>query len=152
MTVPAPGLNATALMRARVEELSRAYEWMRKETSRIHGEMAKVTGKAESPDGAVTATVGPRGQLQSLTLDPRASRRMSTEDLAAAIVETANRAARDASGRAAALLGPILPPGVSASDLADGTADPTAWQPEKPLTEGTFDGWWSQLRRDGGHR
>lgn len=152
MTAPAPGPNATALLRARIEELSGAYEWMRKETRRIHEEMAKVTGKAESPDRAVVATVGPRGQLLSLTLDPRASRRMSTEDLAQTVVETVNRAARDASGRAAALLGPILPPGVSASDLADGTADPTAWQPENPLTEATFDGWWSQIRREGTRR
>jgi DNA-binding protein YbaB len=140
--------RTNALLRARVEELTEAYEWMRAETRRIHVETQKVTGRAETPGGAVVAEVGPRGQLRSLTLDPRASRRMSSEELAAAIVETVNRAAHDAGTRTAALLASILPAGFSAADLVDGTADPSTWQPERPLTEATFDEWWAKIRKD----
>jgi DNA-binding protein YbaB len=141
-----PARNAA--LRARMEQLASAYDWMRDQTRRIHEEAAKVTGTAESPDGAVKATVGPRGQLLSLTLDPRASRRLSTEDLSASIVDTVNRAAKDANTRTAELVAPILPTGVSVADLAGGTADPSAWGLGRPLTDETFDAWWAGIRKE----
>jgi DNA-binding protein YbaB len=142
----AAGLRSSAVLRSQVEELAAAYERIRGETRRVHERMASVTGQAESTDGMVSAKVGPRGHLLSLTLDPRASRRVSTEELSAAIVETVNRAAKEATARAGALLAAILPGGVPVTDLMEGTADPLRWQPDEPLTESAFEAWLARLK------
>ncbi len=145
---PAASVEGNAALRARLEELATAYDWMRRQTRRIHEEAAKVTGRAESPDGTVRATVGPRGKLESLTLDPRATRRLSSVELAESIVDTVNRAAKDANTRTAELVAPILPAGVSVAELVDGTADPSTWGPRRPLTDQTFDAWWAGIRKE----
>jgi DNA-binding protein YbaB len=151
VTTDLPGGHASAhtnaLLRARLEEMTAAYEWMNQQTRRIHQEMTKVTGRAETKDGMVVATVGPSGKLLSLTLDPRASRRVSTEELAAAIVETVNRAGTQANSKAAAIMGPILPEGVSVDDVTGPSADPATWLPASPLTGEAFDAWWATIRK-----
>jgi DNA-binding protein YbaB len=149
MTAPREQANANtnALLRLRLEEMTAAYEWMNKQTARIQQEMSKLTGSAESRDGTVSATVGPRGQLVSLTLDPRSSRRVSTEELAESIMDTVNRAAKQAQSRMVSLVSPILPDGVSADEIANGTVDPASWMPNGPLTDATFDAWWSTIRK-----
>lgn len=59
-------------------------------------EMNKVKGTAKSQDGFVTATVGPRGQLVDLKLDPRIYRNADSGKLASTIVETVQKAATQA--------------------------------------------------------
>jgi DNA-binding protein YbaB len=151
MTSPSPqGMHtaqANALLRVRMEELTAAYEWMSEQTTRIHAEMAKLTGKAESRDGMVKATVGQGGTLVALELDPRSSRRVSTEELSVAIIETVNRATKDAGTRAAALAAPLLPAGALDKD-ASAVSDPATWLSKMPMSEETFDAWWSTIRKD----
>jgi len=151
-----------AALRQRMEELSQAYEWLRQQSLRVHEEAAKIHGQAESPDGMVAVTVGSGGELLALTLDPRASRRVSIEDLAATVVDTVNKAVADASARRSALLAGILPgaasgqsgapgraaaPGKAAKTPAPDLTDPATWVPDRPLTDETVDEWLKTIRK-----
>ena len=63
-------------------------------------ELAEIAETAESADGLIQATVGGRGELRSLWLDPRIYRLRDTESLAADIRRTVGSAATAARQRA----------------------------------------------------
>ncbi len=62
-------------------------------------EMNAVKGTAKSPDGYVTATVGPRGHLTELKLDARIYRNPDSTKLAATILETIQKAVAQSGDR-----------------------------------------------------
>ncbi|MFB9322584.1 YbaB/EbfC family nucleoid-associated protein [Cryptosporangium minutisporangium] len=62
-----------------------------------------------SDDRLVTATVGPRGQLVRLDLDPRVYREQNSRELASKITETIQKGAREAADRALEFCRPFLP-------------------------------------------
>ena len=72
---------------------------------------------AESDDGHVRATVGPRGQLVKLVLDPRVYREPSAESLASKITATVQRATTKSVEEVQQLLAGYLPPGSGAVDF-----------------------------------
>jgi DNA-binding protein YbaB len=149
-STPFPHATAelNAALRHRMEELTQAYEWMRRETSRVHEEAAKVSGHAQSPGGTVTASVDAKGRLVALELEPRASRRLSTVELAATVVETVNKAISDAGARRAELLTSILPPVRPTTGVPADPADPSNWAPDQPLTDETFDQWFGKIKKN----
>lgn len=71
-----------------------------------------VTGRASSPCGEVTVTVGAGGVLDDLTLTP-AARELDADRLARLIVATARQAHQDAGAQVAAIM---------ADHLGDGPA------------------------------
>jgi DNA-binding protein YbaB len=69
----------------------------------VQDQLADVRATAESDDGLITATVGGRGELLTLDLDPRIYRTPDSRALATAITTTIRRARREAADRAATL-------------------------------------------------
>jgi DNA-binding protein YbaB len=90
-------------LRAYAEELSNQFEKIRDGLGDMQRELTAVTGTAKSPDGYVTATVGPRGQLLRLQLDPRIYRKPDSAQLAQSITETVGKAAEDAAHKVEAV-------------------------------------------------
>jgi DNA-binding protein YbaB len=71
--------------------------------------MLRVTGAASSPDRLVKATVGPRGQLVELEIDPRVYRTPDAKALAATILATVREATEQAMTRTREILDEELP-------------------------------------------
>lgn len=86
-----PGLRAYA------EQVSKTLERVRGGFDDMRKEMNAVKATTKSPDGYVTVTVGPRGQLVKLELDPRIYRKPDATKLAATITETIQKAAVEAN-------------------------------------------------------
>ncbi|HEV2088714.1 MAG TPA: YbaB/EbfC family nucleoid-associated protein [Cryptosporangiaceae bacterium] len=95
-------------MQARVDELMEQFEKMRAGASDVMAKVKKVQVTEKSRDGLVSATVGPRGQLVRLDLDPRIYRRPDSRELADTITETVQRATAKAQEQGAALLETII--------------------------------------------
>jgi DNA-binding protein YbaB len=74
-----------------------------------HQKMAQVTGVAWSDDRLVKATVGPRGQLVDLEIDPRVYRQPNSKALAATIVATVRRASEEAMAKTQAIVDAAMP-------------------------------------------
>jgi DNA-binding protein YbaB len=72
--------------------------------------MAEVRASAESPDGLITATVGGRGELLELTLDPRIYREHDSRALSRRILDTVKEAADLARAQVVALTRHLIPP------------------------------------------
>lgn len=85
--------------------------------------VAAIEETAWSADGRVEATVGPRGELRSLVLDPRIYRTGGADALAADIVAVVADAAARTRDRVFAVVSPMLPRGADA-ETADLAFDP----------------------------
>ncbi len=96
-------------LRARADELTAQFENMRSGMGDLQQKLRAVTGTAASDDGLVKATVGPRGQLIRLDLDPRIYRRPNSKELAATIVDTVQRATGRALAQVEQLCAPFMP-------------------------------------------
>jgi DNA-binding protein YbaB len=84
-------------LRALAEELTGQLEKVRSGLSDMQKEITAVTATVKSPDGYVTATVGPRGHLVRLQLDGRIYRNPDSAKLAATITETIQKATSEAA-------------------------------------------------------
>jgi DNA-binding protein YbaB len=87
---------------------------------RIWERVAAIEETAWSHDGRVTASVGARGELRTLELDPRVYRDRDAETLAESIVDTIAEAARHARRRVLEEMAPLLPRNIigAEADLA----------------------------------
>jgi len=101
--VDAQGLQAQA------EELMSQFQKLRDGASDLQRKLQAVNATAVSDDRYVTATVGPRGQLISLELDPRIYRNPNSSALAASIISTIQRATAEAADKVAELCKPFMP-------------------------------------------
>ncbi|MEU5695369.1 YbaB/EbfC family nucleoid-associated protein [Actinosynnema sp. NPDC020468] len=108
--------------RAQVDELLADYRRSRDQLASVHRDLARISASATSPDGSVTAVVGPQGGLTDLELTPDAYR-MRPEQLAQVIVRVTQEAAAKAAERAYKTLTPVLPAGTDPAALVKGTAD-----------------------------
>lgn len=79
----------------------------------LREQVRTVTASADSDDGLITATVGGRGQLLDLRLDPRIYRASDSARLAAEITSTVREAIDLVRARIAADLKDILAEGNS---------------------------------------
>jgi DNA-binding protein YbaB len=90
---------------------------------RTWDQVAAIEETAWSPDGYVTASVGARGELRDLVLDPRIYRDADADALATSIRDTVVEAARLARRQAFDALRPLLAP-YATEDEADLAFDP----------------------------
>lgn len=80
-----------------------------------------VSATARSEDGMVEVTVGPRGQLVDLKLDPRIYRKPNSTELANKIVETTRRASEDAMNQGKQIVDQNTPAELDVSKFGDAT-------------------------------
>jgi DNA-binding protein YbaB len=84
-----------------------------------HKKMAQVTGVAWSDDRLIKATVGPRGQLVDLEIDPRVYRQPNSKALAATIVATVRRACEEAMAKTQEIAEAAMPSDFGATKLGN---------------------------------
>jgi DNA-binding protein YbaB len=134
-----PQINAA--LRTQIEQLLGEYDKLKGNVSQLQQRLARAQGQAESKDGAIKLSVGPRGELRALQLDPRAYRRYSPSELAAQILELAGEATTDVQHQLDEVMTPFLPPGISYSQVADGKTDPASWKLSQPTLRDLLGGW-----------
>ncbi|MGW4112061.1 YbaB/EbfC family nucleoid-associated protein [Actinosynnema sp. NPDC004786] len=108
--------------RAQVDELLADYRRSRDQLASVQRDLARVSGSATSPDGAVTAVVDARGTLVDLELADHAYR-LRPAQLAQLVLRTAQEAVAKAAEGAYRALSPVLPAGTDPEALLRGTAD-----------------------------
>ncbi|MFE9207257.1 YbaB/EbfC family nucleoid-associated protein [Micromonospora sp. NPDC007230] len=82
----------------------------------VQQRLAEVRATAESHDGLISATVGGRGELLELALDPRIYRDPDSRALAREITDTIHRARKLAADQAFALTRRVLAPGADRAE------------------------------------
>lgn len=98
-------------------EIERADRLVRETGERVSAHLRRtgpVTGRATSPDGAVTVVVGPGGRLLELNIENSALTQ-KPEQLADLLVNLAGRATRDAGGRMQQSMRAVVSPEVAES-------------------------------------
>ena len=102
-----PDRADVAALREYSEQLQGRLFRMMEEGPRLAEQARAVQVTETSDDGLVSVTVGPRGELVRLDLDPRIYRRPDSRQLADTITATVQRAARAAEDRVVQLLSPL---------------------------------------------
>ncbi|MCF6476292.1 YbaB/EbfC family nucleoid-associated protein [Nonomuraea sp. MG754425] len=98
-----------------------------------YGRLNELGHTARSKDGMVTVTVGSRGQVRSITFDPRVYRKLSPSELADAITSQLGAATGEMSARMRELVEPMMPDGLRYEDIfgAEASLDAFFPTPEK---------------------
>ncbi|GGQ45475.1 YbaB/EbfC family nucleoid-associated protein [Couchioplanes azureus] len=96
-------------LRARLDEIHGQYQRLRSDLDHIQRRLTGLRATAESADGLIRATVGPRGQLVDLHLDRHVHRDLDPADLSRAIVATTTAAAAKAAAEVERLMAGYLP-------------------------------------------
>ena len=96
-------------LQARADELMEEFHRLRSGVADLQEQLRAIEVVVHSDDRLITATIGPRGQLVSLDLDPRIYRDPNSRKLAAAITETVQKGARQVADRTLELCRPFLP-------------------------------------------
>ncbi|TMR99647.1 YbaB/EbfC family nucleoid-associated protein [Nonomuraea basaltis] len=103
------GQPDAAAMRAYADELRDMFQRINDAGLELHAEARAVQITEKSRDGLVSVTVGARGQIVGLDLDPRIYRRTDARHLADTIIDTVHRAAARAQERIAEIFDPVIP-------------------------------------------
>ncbi|MER7361346.1 YbaB/EbfC family nucleoid-associated protein [Nonomuraea wenchangensis] len=103
--------------RLTVEELAKEYNRQATQLREAYGKLSELTATAESRDRMVSVTVGPRGQVQNIKLDPRVYRKLSPSQLARAIMEQIGAATGQVAGQTKELMAPFMPQGIPLEDV-----------------------------------
>ncbi|MET8150009.1 YbaB/EbfC family nucleoid-associated protein [Actinoplanes sp. NPDC049668] len=101
--------DANHALRARLDDVYGQYHRLRSGMDDMQRQLAELRVSAESDDGLILATVGPRGELLDLRLDPRIYRDLDADALARKIVATVERAAAKTSAQVEELVAGCLP-------------------------------------------
>jgi DNA-binding protein YbaB len=101
--------DANRALRARFDDVFGQYQRLRSGMGELRQRLAALTVTAESPDRLVRATVGPRGQLVDLTIEPRAYREHDPASLARTITKTVQDAVARTTDRVQDLVAGYLP-------------------------------------------
>lgn len=96
-------------MQARADELMDEFHRLRSGVGELQQQLQAIKVVVHSKDRLITATVGPRGQLVQLELDPRIYRDTNSRKLATTITETVQEGARQVAERTIELCRPFLP-------------------------------------------
>lgn len=99
----------TKHLHARAEELLAEFQRLRSGLHDLQRQLVELNVTETSDDRLVTVTVGARGHLVRLELDPRIYRRPDATELASTITETIRRATTRAQDRVAEICRPYLP-------------------------------------------
>jgi DNA-binding protein YbaB len=109
--------DANSALKARFAEVYGQYERLRAGMDELQTRLAALRVTAESDDGCISATVGPRGQLVDLDLDPDIYLRPDAERLAREITRTVQEATSRAVDQVQRLVADYLPDGSPAVDF-----------------------------------
>lgn len=113
--------DANAALKARFADVYGQYERLRDGMGEMQTRLAELSVSATDTEDLIRATVGPRGQLTALEIEPRAYRVYEPHELAEAITKVVTEAAANAADAVQEVLGDYLPPGTGAMDyLKDG--------------------------------
>lgn len=99
---------------------------------KLRGKLSEVRVTADSADGLVSATVGGRGELIDLTIDPRVYRDPDSRRLTDTILATVDCAVEQARKTVFGLAKPLLPRGAAIDDT-DVDFDPALHQLDRTL-------------------
>lgn len=98
-----------AALQEQADELKADFERLMAEGPAVAARAREVAVTRKSRDGLVSVTVGARGELVQLDLDPRIYRRPDSRDLADSIVETVQAAAAEAQEQVVEVLSSVVP-------------------------------------------
>lgn len=101
--------DANHALRARLDDVVGQYQRLRSGIDDVQRRLAELQVSADSEDGLIRATVGPRGQLLDLRLDRRIYRDMDAAELGRRIVATVEQAAARAATEVEELVAGCLP-------------------------------------------
>lgn len=99
----------TAGMRAYADELQQTFRRMQEEAPALQRQARAIQVTETSRDGLITVTVGARGELVRLDIDPRIYRRPDARALADAITDTIHKAGTTARERVVETFEPLIP-------------------------------------------
>jgi DNA-binding protein YbaB len=105
MTSPADALRGSG--DPEIERLLAQFNADVAQVEQLRDRITEVRGRGEAADGRVVAETAPTGALVGLTIDPRAMR-LGSDELAAAILEAAGAAARNAEEEMTDLVDPFI--------------------------------------------
>ncbi|MEV6860977.1 YbaB/EbfC family nucleoid-associated protein [Streptosporangium subroseum] len=103
--------------RMTMEELAGDYNRQAAQLRETYGKLNELTATARSDDRMVSVTVGPRGQVQDIELDPRVYRKRSSSELSQSIMEQIGVATSEVSSRMQELMAPFVPDGLPYEEL-----------------------------------
>ncbi len=112
------------MSRSYEEQLQRAlamYREQRLGLAELQRNLSSISCTASNQRRTVEVTVGHQGELTALTFHTGAYKQMAPAELSAEILAACDLARAKAQDEAARLLQPMLPPGLFAHDLLDGT-------------------------------
>lgn len=141
--------EGNARLRVQLEDLLGEYDRMRDNMTTLREQLASVRGEAKTKDSLVRVTVGSRGELRALHIDPRAYRKYSPSQLAEEILELAGNAKQEVTETLESVMAPILPKGVSYSDAVTGNVNLSQWPQDRPLTADALREWWEGIKNSG---
>ena len=101
--------DANHALRARFDDVLGQYQRLRSGMDDMQRRLAELQISAESDDGLIRATVGPRGQLIDLRLDRRIYRDMDAGELSRKIVTTTEQAAAQMAEQVQQMMAGYLP-------------------------------------------
>ncbi|MFF4196776.1 YbaB/EbfC family nucleoid-associated protein [Nonomuraea sp. NPDC001831] len=113
-----------------VEALAKEYNRQARELRTAYGKLSELAATAESRDGLVSVTVGPRGQVQDITLDPRVYRKLAPSQLARSIMEQIGAATAQVADRTKELMTPFMPKGLPLEEVLGEGADIESFLPQ----------------------
>ncbi|MFY1653078.1 YbaB/EbfC family nucleoid-associated protein [Solwaraspora sp. WMMB762] len=96
-------------LRARADELMAQFDRMRSGVGDLQQQLRAVSATVTSDDGLVTVTVGPRGQVTKVELDPRIYRRPNAAQLSTTVTETIRAATAQAMAEVEQICRPMVP-------------------------------------------
>jgi DNA-binding protein YbaB len=96
-------------MRAYAEELEKRFWRLQEEGPKLQQRARALQITEKSPDGLISATVGARGELIRLDIDPRIYRRPDARALADTITETVTKAGTKAREAVVDLFAAVVP-------------------------------------------
>jgi len=111
-------------MQARLDQMMAEIRRMTRDADSVQKKMLNATATVQSDDGLITVTVGPRGQLIDLQIDPRIYRRPDAGLLAHTILETTRRAVEQVSEEVNNVYSQFLPDGFAPDKLTSGLGLP----------------------------
>ncbi|WP_307794526.1 YbaB/EbfC family nucleoid-associated protein [Winogradskya humida] len=101
--------DANQALRARFNEVHGQYQRLRSGMDELQRNLSSLRATVRSDDGFVEATVGPRGQLIDLKLDPGVYRELEPDELADEIIAVTAAAATKAAIEVQRLMAGLIP-------------------------------------------
>ncbi|MFI6920989.1 YbaB/EbfC family nucleoid-associated protein [Nonomuraea spiralis] len=129
--------------RLTIEGLAKEYNRQAGELRAAYGRLSELTGTGESADRLVRVTVGPRGQVQEIELDPRVYRKLAPSQLSREIMQQIGAATEQVAERTKELMAPFMPEGLPLEEVLGEGASIDAFLPrpvELPAEDGDVRG------------